>query len=266
MTMTVWKKALAAIGIGGAKISLELASPYLTAGGTADVIVRLRGGAVGQTINDCLIELLASYTGYTVNAQGEQRATTREALLQSYTVPVGGPLRPQEVREIPLVLAIPLHVPPRLHRESVWFRTRLDIAHAADSRDRDDVEVLPDPFLQRVLNAMSRLRFHLVRSCLMENGNPDLSPDAYVQRIAYRVPDEYKNDVDEVILTPVWMDEALRLVMQVDRKQGLLRALSGADIATQPIVMRPGEWADRDGEAIASCLHDGFMRAIAQEQ
>jgi sporulation-control protein len=262
--MSFWRKSLAAVGVGGAKVSLELAAPHLTAGGTVDAVVRIRGGAAVQSVNECSIELCAEYTGYATNAQGEQRARTKEAVIQSYAVHVEGPLHAGALHEIPLTLSIPLHAPPRLYRETIRLRTRLDLDRAVDSIDHDEVEVLADPLLQRVLNAMSRLRFPFKRSYLTENGDSDRSPDAYVQRVVYSVPVEYSDEMDGIMLTPVWMDDALHLDLLVDWKQGLLRSLTGQDIATERLVLRPEEWAERDGDALASYLQDSIVRTIAK--
>ncbi|CAM4165936.1 sporulation protein [Paenibacillus alkaliterrae] len=262
--MFIFKKVLSRIGIGGVKVDLELASSEVTAGEAVEGIVRIQGGSVEQLLHACEINLYAEYTSYETNPQGEQRTRSVKTVIQSYTLELDFVLQPYENRELPCSLLIPLHTPPRLTREKVWLQTAISLEKAVDPSDKDVIEVLPDPLLRRFLNTMERLGFFMVKSRLTENGVTDSSPDPYVHRIVYRVPDEYREELHEVTATPIWMTDALHIALQITRKQGLLDSIAGKDLVKGKIELIPEQWQTKCDDELAAQLEDVIERCLQQ--
>ncbi len=136
---------------------------------------------------------------------------------------------------------------------------------AVDSLDKDRITVLPHPLMQRILDAMNRLGFPLVESYLTENGNTQVSPDPFIQRIIYGVSDEYHLLLDEIMATPVWMPDKLHLILGINRKAGLLHTIAEKDIITETIEFLPEEWLARDNDAFARHIKAVIDKATATE-
>ncbi|WP_280252649.1 sporulation protein, partial [Nocardia abscessus] len=54
----MFKKLLAAAGVGGAEVETELFTPGVQPGGTVEGVIRLRGGAVAQEIASVAVEFV----------------------------------------------------------------------------------------------------------------------------------------------------------------------------------------------------------------
>ncbi|GGG05621.1 sporulation protein [Paenibacillus abyssi] len=263
--MSFFKKALAKVGIGGVKVDLGLASGSLTAGEKFQSVVRIRGGSVEQQLQTCEICLYAEYTQHRANANGEMRQISAKALIQTYTLACDFTLKPGETRELPLTLLLPLHTPPKLTRESVWFQTRLDLEKAVDPSGKDRIDVLPDPLMKRILNAMERLGFQLAKSYLTENSNDQLSPDPFVQKLIYSPSAGYQHVLEAAIITPVWLSDILQINMEIKRRQGLLHSITGKDTVQDTIQLVPAEWGQRNDEALAAQL-EGIISFAANSE
>lgn len=260
--MSFFKKIWDKTGIGGMKVNLILDSAKWTAGGEVTGRLRIQGGMTAWEAKHCEISLYTEYSTYRTDAEGNQRASSARIMLQSYTVECGPVIEPSEVVEIPIRLLLPLYTPITAQREAVWFETRIHLDKAVDPNDKDRLSVGPDPLLQLVLAAMERLGFYLVKSYLTENNSDEISPDCFIQRMIYSVSDEYRLLLNEIVMTPAWRDEALRLTFEVNKKAGVLRTLTGKDIVQMMADLHLDEWRGKSEQEMASWLKAVIERAL----
>jgi sporulation-control protein len=264
--MSVFKRLLAKAGIGGAKVDFQPERLEAAAGGQISGKVRLQGGIAEQRIGAFEIRLYAEYKSFHTDAQGQQSTRVERALINTYSFPYEALLKPSEAVEEPVALLMPLHTPLTLTRERVWFQTSLAIEAAADPTDQDAIQVLPDPLMKRVLQAMERYGFEIVRSDLIASGDEAVSPDPFIQRIFYRASNEYRLLLDEIVMTPVWGEDALLITLAMNKKAGIIRTIAGSDIVTENLVFPVSEWETAGQQELEQALKSAIDKAAAETE
>ncbi|XZG70691.1 sporulation protein [Chitinibacteraceae bacterium HSL-7] len=164
----MFKKLLAAVGVGGATVDTVLQNASLFPGETLHGEVRIQGGQVAQEIE---------YVDLVLMTEAEHESGEHESRV---ALPLGrfraaGRTRVEAGQRLvlPFALALPMETPvnhagmlatpgsnwPPQVRAAVWVHTDLAIASAVDASDRDFIEVKPLPQMQRLITAMAQLGF-----------------------------------------------------------------------------------------------------------
>ena len=240
--MSLFKKVLASIGIGSAKLETVVQNAELYPGQELRGFVVMQGGEVEQTINAVHLELRTHYL-----VESGEHSSARELVLEHGGIFDPFVLRPKEVREFPFGMPIPLDCPASLHKSRVWLETRLDLPNATDPTDRDNLQVLPLPSVGTVVQAMELLGFELVEVQCEQNRR--FSRDRpFVQDYEFRVrggPFRGRLDEVEVYFFPEF--GSLSLVLQIDRRSrglsGMLDEHLGTDERYRSLLLAPEQLA-----------------------
>ncbi|MGX1808033.1 sporulation protein [Nocardia sp. NPDC055321] len=158
----MFKKLLAAAGVGGAEVETELHTPGVQPGGTVHGVVRLRGGSVAQDISRVALE-------FVTRVEFEHTEEETSGLRGFHLTPVHGPFRlePQALYDIPFGLYTPLETPITFYNgrhlpgAQVAVRTMVEIAGAVDAGDSDPLGVGALPAQHHILAAIEQLGFGL---------------------------------------------------------------------------------------------------------
>jgi sporulation-control protein len=157
----MFKKLLASIGVGGAKVDTQLDNPRLRPGDMLTGRVVVQGGNADQDIEKIELVLMV---------EAEQEAGDHEVrgalplgsilVSQRFTVKAG------ETRQFPFQLQLPAETPINALAHygrplAVWIHTDLAIASAVDASDRDLLEVHPTPQVAALLAAFEQLGWGL---------------------------------------------------------------------------------------------------------
>ncbi|QYJ74612.1 sporulation protein [Shewanella sp. FJAT-52076] len=160
----MFKKILAAVGIGSAKVDTRLHQSQLLPGQTFSATIVVKGGDVAQKIDGIDLALMTKAKVSTDNGD-----YFKNHCLARWRVAEPFEIQPGEVREIPF--SGQLHpetpftaLPVRNNQCHVWLQTGADIDSAIDPSDADVIDILPTPLLGHVLNAMQELGFALTKA------------------------------------------------------------------------------------------------------
>ncbi|KIZ17962.1 sporulation protein [Streptomyces natalensis] len=217
-----FKKLLASLGAGGAKVETVLFEENVVPGGVAQGEVRMQGGSVAQEIQGLSVGLQAVVEVET--SDGERRENIEFTKLR-----VGGAfqVQPEAVHTVPFGLEIPWETPitsflgTHLKGMSVGVSTELAIARAVDSSDLDPVSVHPLPAQQAILDAFGRLGFRF-KSADLEKGRIRGTRQKlpFYQEIEFHAPQQYRG-LNQVELSFVADEREMDVVLEMDKKPGL---------------------------------------------
>lgn len=152
----MFKKLLASIGVGGAKVDTQLDNPRLYPGDVLRGKVVVQGGKAAQDIEKIELVLM-------IEAEDDSNDDTRVNLpLGSLRVSQTFTIRAEERREFPFEIQLPADLPINglpYHGQPlpIWIHTDLAIDAAIDTNDRDFLEILPPAPVSTLLQAFDQL-------------------------------------------------------------------------------------------------------------
>jgi sporulation-control protein len=216
---------LSAFGVGGPTVDTVLDSSVAVPGQLLRGRVRIQGGT-----NDALIDQVALSLVTRVEVEHgdhESRGTGefhRVVVQRDVRVPAGQPL------DIPFQLPLPWETPVTavgdvaLPGMTVGVRTELEIKGAPDPGDLDPLAVRPLPSQNRVLEAFGELGATF-RSADVEVGRLHAVPQQlpFYQEIEFFPPRHHAGRLNQVELTFVATPRDLWVVLEADKRGGLLR-------------------------------------------
>lgn len=205
----MFKKLLASVGIGSATVDTQLESDQLIPGGEVRGKVVIKGGSTEQQIDRINLYVMTEAL-----RERDDRKYYEKVSLGSFAVGNSFTIREGETREIDFQFTLPIHTPPSLGRTKVWVQTGLDVPSAVDPTDKDFVKIIPHPFMNTILDAMTNvLGFHL-RKVDMEYSRKY----RYVQEFEFYPSNEFRRDLDELEAMFFMQEDRVEVVLQVDRR------------------------------------------------
>ena len=228
------KRILARIGIGAATVDTVLPTTELTQGESFDARVEMRGGSTAQDVDAIYFALKTRYRdddGYSTTTVSRERVT------DPFT------LDADEERTVDVAFEVPRETPVTVGNGEarsgsgsrtasggveVWLDTGLDVKGALDPDDRDHVEVRPDPYLGALFDALDRLGFALRSSSCEATGG--VFSTRFAQEFEFRPrsgPFAGSFDELEIVATPT--DDGIDVLLEVDRRGGLLAEMTEMD-------------------------------------
>lgn len=243
----MFKKLLAAVGVGGAAVNTVLDNPSLRPGETLSGKVLIKGGQVPQAIEFVDLVLM---TEVEKKINGEEYRASHA--LQRYRV--HGPLQLTSGQDLalPFTMLLPLETPvnnaralaspgfqsyqPRV-RAAVWVHTDLAIASARDAEDRDGLDIHPLPQMQALIGAMAQLGLAHVSSDVeagVARFNQIQSSLGCYQEFEFK-PTRGGYGIKEVEITCIPRPEGIHVLLEVDRRyrgDSYRSLLMGADWQT----------------------------------
>ncbi|MEV7862313.1 sporulation protein [Streptomyces hirsutus] len=217
-----FKKLLASLGAGGASVETVLHEVNVVPGGVVQGEVRIQGGSVNQQIEGLSVGLQAKVEVESGDEEYKQNIEFAKSRL-------GGAfeLEAGAVHAVPFGLEIPWETPitmidgQSLRGMNIGVTTELAIARAVDSGDLDPISVHPLPAQKAILDAFIQLGFRF-KSADMERGHVRGTRQRlpFYQEIEFFPPQQY-HGLQQVELTFVADDQAMDVVLEMDKKPGL---------------------------------------------
>lgn len=192
----MFKKMLAAVGIGGAKVDAVLESSEVVLGDTIRGVVKINGGAIGASVTKAFIEFATKFS-YTVEVEVDTdngRQTQKQSRL--FSSEYGRTLIGQNIEmgakgdlEIPFEITLPLHAPVTPIGLSkalpLALESQLDVPFAIDPRDSDQVIARPHPDMQAAFDFLAAEGYHL-REVELKLCSTAMSPVKFVQEFEFK--------------------------------------------------------------------------------
>lgn len=215
----MFKKLLAAAGIGGANVDTRLRQHQLVPGQLFEGDILIRGGNAPQQIGGIDLALMTR-----VKHERESGTQFVAHCLASWRIEVNALIQPGELREVPF--RAHLHpetpftrLPVRNNQCQVWLTTEVDIAMGLDPQDKDLLEIVPTPVLDSILNAMNNLGFALrkadVEAGYLRTASFKSTSGCY-QELEFR-PKAQRSRLNEVEISLVCEAHMTHVLIELDR-------------------------------------------------
>lgn len=223
-----FKRFLAGFNAGGAKIDAVLNHPVATPGGAVTGVVNIVGGSIPLDIQSIRLDLEAEVEVET--DEGEHRRNVKFGGLEA-TPPMQ--LAAGQNAQVPFQLPVPWETPISLvygrHLDGmkIGVRTQLRVAKSVDPGDLDPLDIAPLPSQQGILDAMGQLGFQFKKADLEAGtvnrfgAGQDLP---FYQEIEFYPAPQFQGKVNEVEVTLLTNAHEITVVIEVDRRGGLLRS------------------------------------------
>lgn len=236
----MFKKILATVGIGAAKVDTRLINDTLMPGETIAGEVHIIGGNIPQNIDDIYLYVVTEY-----KQEVDDSTVTRECELVKYRLAERFSLQPQETKVVPFRVQLPYETPLTIGHQPVFLRTGLDISSALDPKDKDYLQVRPHPLMQQVLNALESLGFQL-REVDCEYSHHFGSRYPFVQEFEFRPIGKYRSQLDELEVIFSLHPDELQVFLEIDRKArgfgGFLQEAFDMDERYARLSVTPAYW------------------------
>lgn len=215
----MFKKLLAAAGIGGVSVDTRLHQRQLFPGQfvTADVV--LKGGDAPQQIDGIDLALMTR-----VKQERDDRVHFVAHCLARWRIDVNTLIQPGEELAIPFRAYLHpetpfTRLPVRNNQCQVWITTGADVDMAIDPTDQDQLEIMPTPVLDAILTAMDQQGFVLhkadVESGYLRTSSFTSSSGCY-QELEFR-PRGGRSRFKEIELSLVCDAEVTHVLIELDR-------------------------------------------------
>lgn len=163
----MFKKILASVGIGKAKVDAVLVSDTLKAGAPFEVDVIIQGGDVEQEIQGLAFAIMARSKAI-VETNEHDREVQKSVVLQEWWQDLNMTVQAGETLSKTFILNLHPEIPAsELAGRSiakVWLQTGIDIKNGVDGSDKDLLVILPSPTQLAVLDYISQSGYRLFKS------------------------------------------------------------------------------------------------------
>ncbi|CAG7653229.1 sporulation protein [Paenibacillus allorhizosphaerae] len=249
--MSFFKKVLASVGVGSAKVDTQLESGQIAVGEELRGVVHIQGGQLEQQIDSIYLYIKTSYV-----KEENDRKVTVVADVAKFRITDEFLLAAGERTEIPFAFTVPEYTPVSLRNSAVWLETGLDIKMAVDPTDRDYVDILPHPHMQVILDALDELGFRL------REVTNDYAPRIggklpFIQEFEFVPTTHFRGALDELEVVFFLRGDELELYLQIDRRargiRGLFSEAAGMDESFVRVAI-PGDELRRGPSVVARNL------------
>ncbi|HZG70001.1 MAG TPA: sporulation protein, partial [Chondromyces sp.] len=192
----MFKKIMAKIGVGSAKIDLILPQSAYMMGDTVAGELVIQGGAVDQSINKIDIDFIIQiHTSKQIHQQ----------VIQKIPFPEAFTIHASERKALPFSFTIPQDVLVSGSKVSYLFKTNLDIAGGIDSGDHDPIQILPPKRLDHLISAFEELGFR--------ESHDSRSFDGYTQEFEFFPTSFLRGQVNEVEFAAALEEDQIRVLL-----------------------------------------------------
>jgi len=160
----MFKKILASVGIGAAKVDTVLETEHLQPGQKFNAVIVIKGGDVDQEISGLDLALMTR-----VKVDGEDGEYFTNHVIEKWRITDIGTIAAGVEKHIPFEARLHSETPiteinAGYNQSHVWLETGLDIDLALDPTDRDALHIYPNDAVSTFMEAMDRLGFSLVKA------------------------------------------------------------------------------------------------------
>ena len=160
----MFKKILASVGIGAAKVDTVLETEHLQPGQKFNAVIVIKGGDVDQEISGLDLALMTR-----VKVESDDGEYFTNHVIEKWRITDIGMIAAGAEKHIPFEARLHSETPiteinAGYNQSHVWLETGLDIDLALDPTDRDALHIYPNDAVSTLMEAMNRLGFSLVKA------------------------------------------------------------------------------------------------------
>lgn len=160
----MFKKILASVGIGAAKVDTILETEHLYPGQKFQAQIIVEGGDVEQQVSGLELALMTR-----VKVESDDGEYFTNHVLDKWRISEQFVIAPGEKKVIPFEARLHSETPitelnAGYNHSFVWVETGLDIDLAIDPNDKDTLHIYPNEAVKACMQAMDKLGFSLVKA------------------------------------------------------------------------------------------------------
>ncbi|USD38742.1 MULTISPECIES: sporulation protein [Ferrimonas] len=216
----MFKKLLASVGIGAAKVDTQLDDAVLMPGQPFSATIVIQGGDVDQQISGLTLTLMTE-----VKTEVDDHTTYQHMALDSWSLSDTMTIEAGATYELPFQANLHPETPltgigGRRNRSRVWLQTGLEVDMAIDPSDKDMLLVEPVPAMQTLLDAMEQSGYRLQKVDVERghlNGQGFSSVSGAYQELEFVPSGLSLFGVKEVEISFVPQGQQMHALIEVDR-------------------------------------------------
>lgn len=257
--MSFFKKTLASLGIGSARVDTILKQDVVYPGQKLAIDIHVYGGKTEQSIDNIHLQLCTKYRAEFINPEGRKVEGTKMPktyVLDKWSLPEAFDIAPQEDKVFSIELDVPWNTPITLGDAKVWLETSLDIAMASDPKDTDMVTVRPDPIEDGIFSALEEAGLRIRQAECEQVEGFDLP---FVQEFEFvPVHGDFHGRWRELEIVSYRTAQDLKIWFEVDRQQkgmgGMLSSFIGSNKLKRELVLQHDEDPVEAGKKVLEFL------------
>lgn len=230
--------SLASFGIGSARVDTRLTQHHIQAGEFLKGNVFVQGGSSHQTIDSIYLYIVTQYL---------KENKIKNYLFKKYVLSQTFTIEPDEKKEIPFNLPIPIDLPMSCGKFPIYLKTGLDIKMAVDPTDQDRFEVLPIPIVCELLKYIEESGF--VLHSVVNQFEAKKRPHPFFQCFQFRPSGPFHGYIDHLHVIFDVSPQDIKVDLEIIRDQSVLNSsfywnfaqpiesfhLNGRQILTDPV-------------------------------
>ncbi|MFC3032243.1 sporulation protein [Pseudoalteromonas fenneropenaei] len=216
----MFKKILASVGIGAAKVDTVLETEHLHPGQKFQAQIHVTGGSTAQDISGLQLALMTR-----VKVEGDDGSYFVNHIIEKWRIAEQFTIAPGETRIVPFEARLHSETPITelsggLNQTHIWIETGLDIDLALDPSDRDFLHIYPNDAVKTCMQAMDKLGFALVKADVEKGflrASNFHSVSGCYQELEYRPRSRSMFGIQEVELSFVPEPHRTHVLIELDR-------------------------------------------------
>lgn len=214
------KKTLAKVGVGSAKVHIELQAETLRQGETVSATLVVTGGDVPQPVDAVELTVCCDYMGWeqlrTQGEQGRKKQRRRKThILSTWALPDAFTTEPGVERRVETEFTLPLATPLSLGEGKVWLEVNLNIPMGKDTSAKAPLTVKPEAMLDTALNVFEQAGFRIEK---VKNEEVERKALPFEQRLTFvPVSAPYQGVFRNLVLVASRQEDTLQLAMTFSR-------------------------------------------------
>jgi sporulation-control protein len=216
----VFKKLLASLGSGGAKVDTVLVQSSCYPGGTLQGTVHILGGDVEQLVNKVEVAFWAR-----VEVESGDREHKQDIKFGGVQVASAFKIRENERVALPFTLPVPWEMPlssihgTPLRGMTLGVATELDIANAIDRTDLDPIDVHALEAQQLLLDAFVNIGFYFKKADLERGYIRNTAQTLpFYQEIEFLPGGPWHGRVNELEVTFITGPQVVDVILELDKR------------------------------------------------
>ena len=216
----MFKKILASVGIGAAKVDTVLQTEHLLPGQEFHAEIVITGGDAPQELSGLELALMTK-----AKVETDEGSYFRNQVIQQWHLADKTTIQPGQEIRIPFTAQLhpetPVtELPVRMNQTVVWLATGLSIDMALDASDKDHLYIYPNEAVQECMQVMERAGYQMMKADV-ETGYISApgfrSNSGIYQELEYRPNSRSLFGVKEVELSFVPEAHQTHVLIELDR-------------------------------------------------
>jgi len=216
----MFKKILASVGIGAAKVDTILETEHLYPGQKFQAQIIVEGGDVEQQVSGLELALMTR-----VKVESDDGEYFTNHVLDKWRISEQFVIAPGEKKVIPFEARLHSETPitelnAGYNHSFVWVETGLDIDLAIDPNDKDTLHIYPNEAVKACMQAMDKLGFSLVKADVEKGylrASSFQSTSGCYQELEYRPNTRSLFGIQEIELSFVPEAHKTHVLIELDR-------------------------------------------------